>query len=50
MDPTYTSFNFDQSTPFIVAIGITGLNLTGNYRYFDILLSTQSFSYGNSVN
>lgn len=48
-DPTFTSFQFGDSD-FIIAVGITDLNLSSAERYFDISLSTQVFSYGNFVN
>jgi hypothetical protein len=49
-NPTYTSFAFDDQTKFILGVGITGLNLSDTQRYFDILLSTQVYSYGNMIN
>lgn len=48
-DPTYTSFSFDDSSKFIMGIGITGFNLSDSKRYFDIILSTQVFRYGNQT-
>jgi hypothetical protein len=48
-DPTYTSFNFDDSSKFIFGVGISGLNLSDTRRYFDITLSTQVFSYGSLI-
>lgn len=46
-DPTFTTFAFDDTSNFIIGVGITGLNLSDSRRYFDISLSTQVFYYGN---
>jgi hypothetical protein len=49
-NPTYTSFPFDNSTKFIIGVGISGLNLSSTQRYFDITMFTQVFSYGKLIN
>jgi hypothetical protein len=48
-EPTFSSFQFDQSSKFIIGVGINNLNLSDHYRYFDIILSTQIFHNGKLV-
>ena len=45
-DPTYSSFRFDDSSKFMLGVGIVGLNLSDSSQYFNITMSMQEYSYG----